>query len=160
MAPAVDGQNSLKTVPCVPKEKKVTNLHFFFHGIIGGKNPTAVVVARANVTTTDNSSPAPSSSIVVDSAPLTIGPEPTSEVIGNVQGLENPVTEKERELAVIGGRGKFRMAKGFAVLKTYFLINTSVIVEYNVTVIHHRNSEALNVSSIEIELNKSLVSTR
>ncbi|XP_021286759.1 dirigent protein 4-like [Herrania umbratica] len=49
----------------------------------------------------------------------------------------NPVIEKERELSVVGGRGKFRMAKGFALLKTYFLNETTVIVEYNVTVIHY-----------------------
>ncbi|XVE93802.1 hypothetical protein REPUB_Repub01dG0226400 [Reevesia pubescens] len=146
---AIVDQYYFKTVPYVPKEKKVTNLHFFFHGTIGGENPTAVTVARAN-----NSSPSPSNSLVVDDAPLTFGPEPTSEAIGNAQGLEvfagrdtttvvvyldfgfteghlngssisifsrNPATEKERELVVIGGRGKFRMAEGVALLKTYHL---------------------------------------
>lgn len=51
----------------------------------------------------------------------------------------NPITEKERELAVVGGRGKFRMATGFAKLKTYFVNSTSgnAIVEYKVTLIHH-----------------------
>ncbi|XWS62667.1 hypothetical protein CRYUN_Cryun06bG0030500 [Craigia yunnanensis] len=170
MAP-VYSQYYSKTEPCVPKEKKVTNLHFFFHGTIGGKNSTAVTVARAIITSNDNSSPAPSNSIVVDNAPLTIGPESTSEIIGNAQGLEvfadrdkttlvlyldfgftkgdlngssisvfsrNPVTEKERELAVVGGRGKFRMAKGFALLKTRSLDNITLIVEYNVTVIHYK----------------------
>ena len=51
----------------------------------------------------------------------------------------NPITETERELAVVGGRGKFRMAKGFAHLKTYFVnfMSGDAIVEYNVTVIHN-----------------------
>ncbi|XVE93803.1 hypothetical protein REPUB_Repub01dG0226500 [Reevesia pubescens] len=49
----------------------------------------------------------------------------------------NLVTETERELAVVGGRGKFRMATGFALLKTYFLNQTNLIVEYNVTVFHY-----------------------
>ncbi|XVE93799.1 hypothetical protein REPUB_Repub01dG0226100 [Reevesia pubescens] len=133
-----------KTVRDAPKAEKVTNLHFFFHDTLGGKNPSAVLVARANIT----------------------------EVIGNAQGLwvssgkdiptlvaffdfgftkgefngssisvfsRNPIVETERELAVVGGRGKFRMAKGFAQLKTYFLnvTNGYAIVEYNVTVIHH-----------------------
>ncbi|KAJ0969051.1 hypothetical protein J5N97_021928 [Dioscorea zingiberensis] len=51
----------------------------------------------------------------------------------------NPVTESERELAVVGGRGKFRMARGFANLKTYSLNATAgvVIVEYHVTVFHY-----------------------
>ncbi|XP_007041908.2 PREDICTED: dirigent protein 4 [Theobroma cacao] len=160
---AVYSQYYAETMPCVPKEKQVTNLHFFFHGTIGGNNPTAVPVARANITSTSNS-------IVVDDAPLTVGPEPTSEVVGNAQGLEvfagrdtttvvvyldfgftkgqfdgssislfsrNPVTQKERELAVVGGRGKFRMAKGFALLRTYSLGKITFIVEYNVTVIHY-----------------------
>ncbi|MBA0785091.1 hypothetical protein Gotri_026290, partial [Gossypium trilobum] len=48
----------------------------------------------------------------------------------------NPITDTEREVAVVGGRGKFRMAKGFALLKTYFLNATTVIVDFNVTVIH------------------------
>ncbi|XWS08230.1 hypothetical protein CRYUN_Cryun41cG0061900 [Craigia yunnanensis] len=51
----------------------------------------------------------------------------------------NPISQKERELAVVGGRGKFRMAKGFAKLKTCFLDLTKgdAIVEYHVTVIHY-----------------------
>ncbi|XVF45491.1 hypothetical protein PTKIN_Ptkin02bG0210900 [Pterospermum kingtungense] len=114
--------------------------------------------------------PAPPNSIVVHNVPLTVGPEPTSEVIGNAQGLEvfaggdtttvvvyldygftkgdlngssisvfsrNPSIERERELAVVGGRAKFRMAEGFAPLKTYFVNQTTVVVEYNVTVIHY-----------------------
>uniref|UniRef100_A0A6N2KSI8 Dirigent protein n=1 Tax=Salix viminalis TaxID=40686 RepID=A0A6N2KSI8_SALVM len=51
----------------------------------------------------------------------------------------NPITNTERELAMVGGRGKFRLARGFAQLKTCFLNTTNgdAIVEYNVTVIHY-----------------------
>ncbi|XVE68444.1 hypothetical protein DITRI_Ditri09bG0069300 [Diplodiscus trichospermus] len=51
----------------------------------------------------------------------------------------NPIADKERELAVVGGRGKFRMAKGFAKLQTYYfdLTKGNAIVEYHVTVIHY-----------------------
>ncbi|KAK7276300.1 hypothetical protein RIF29_17439 [Crotalaria pallida] len=53
----------------------------------------------------------------------------------------NPVSEKttNRELAVVGGRGKFRMARGFAECRTHYLNFTSgdAIVEYNVTVVHY-----------------------
>ncbi|CAN6286437.1 unnamed protein product [Urochloa humidicola] len=44
-----------------------------------------------------------------------------------------------RELAIVGGRGKFRMARGFALLRTHFLDqnNGDAIVEYNVTLHHH-----------------------
>ncbi|XP_039134400.1 dirigent protein 4-like [Dioscorea cayenensis subsp. rotundata] len=52
----------------------------------------------------------------------------------------NPILETNyRELAVVGGRGKFRMARGFAELHTTYMNATSsvVIVEYNVTVFHY-----------------------
>ena len=50
----------------------------------------------------------------------------------------NPVTEAGREVAVVGGRGKFRMARGFAKVKTsYFNATTGdAILEYKVTLIH------------------------
>ncbi|XP_047088999.1 dirigent protein 4-like [Lolium rigidum] len=51
----------------------------------------------------------------------------------------NPVTNDHRELAVVGGRGKFRMARGFAVLRTHYLDtgNGDAIIEYNVTLLHY-----------------------
>lgn len=51
----------------------------------------------------------------------------------------NPAMERERELAVVGGRGKFKMARGFAKLKTIFFIMTTghALVEYKVTVMHY-----------------------
>lgn len=51
----------------------------------------------------------------------------------------NPITEGKRELAVVGGRGRFRMARGVAKLKTYFLNTTNgdAIIEYHVTLVHY-----------------------
>ncbi|OMO92804.1 Plant disease resistance response protein [Corchorus olitorius] len=51
----------------------------------------------------------------------------------------NPIAQTERQLAVVGGRGKFEMAKGVANLKTIFVNYTSgnALVEYHVTVIHY-----------------------
>ncbi|KAE8698718.1 Dirigent protein 4 [Hibiscus syriacus] len=49
----------------------------------------------------------------------------------------NPLIMAEREIAVVGGRGKFRMAKGFALLNPYVLNATNVVIEFNVTVIHY-----------------------
>ncbi|KAK6253820.1 hypothetical protein QUC31_015540 [Theobroma cacao] len=156
----------------VPPAKKVTYLHFFLHDTMSGKNPSAVMVARPNMTTAFNKAPPAFGSVFATDDPLTVGPDLTSEVIGNAQGLwaltgqnvpcltvywdlgftqgkfngssisvfsRNPITQTERELAVVGGRGKFRMATGFAKLKTYFVNFTSgdAIVEYKVTVIHH-----------------------
>ena len=160
------------SLPYVPAPEKVTYLHFFLHDTMSGKNPSAVMVARPNMTTAFNDTPSPFGSVFATSDPLTVGPDLTSKVVGNAQGLvvstgqdvlslvlyldfgftqgefngssfsvfsRNPITQTERELAVVGGRGKFRMATGFAQLKTYFVNITSsdAIVEYNVTVIHH-----------------------
>ncbi|KAM0946938.1 putative dirigent protein [Dioscorea sansibarensis] len=51
----------------------------------------------------------------------------------------NPILETDRELAIVGGRGKFRMARGFANLHRNYINSTSgvVIVEHNVTVFHY-----------------------
>ncbi|KAJ9153319.1 hypothetical protein P3X46_026769 [Hevea brasiliensis] len=52
---------------------------------------------------------------------------------------KNPVMETERELAVVGGSGDFRMARGFAKLRTRSLNITTgnAIIEYNVTLFHY-----------------------
>ncbi|OMO92807.1 Plant disease resistance response protein [Corchorus olitorius] len=171
MAPYCHGYYS-PSKPYVPPRHKVTQLHFFFHDTISGKNPSAILVARPNFPTAFNDTPAPFGSVFATDNPLTVGPNLTSGVVGNARGLwastgqdaltlviywdlgftqgkfngssisvfsRNPITETERELAIVGGRGKFRMAKGFALLKTYFVDFSTgdAIVECNVTVIHH-----------------------
>ncbi|KQK12540.1 dirigent protein 15 [Brachypodium distachyon] len=52
----------------------------------------------------------------------------------------NPVTRKDGiELSIVGGRGAFRMARGYALLRTHkFDVSTGdAVVEYNVTLLHH-----------------------
>ncbi|GMI83531.1 hypothetical protein like AT2G21110 [Hibiscus trionum] len=49
----------------------------------------------------------------------------------------NPIIWAERELSVVGGKGKFRMAKGFALINPYFMNATAAIHVFNVTVIHY-----------------------
>ncbi|CAK7329528.1 unnamed protein product [Dovyalis caffra] len=51
----------------------------------------------------------------------------------------NPVSEAHREVAVVGGRGKFRMARGFAEIKSSYFnaTNGDAILEYKVTLIHY-----------------------
>ncbi|XVE93808.1 hypothetical protein REPUB_Repub01dG0227000 [Reevesia pubescens] len=162
-----------KTVTPAAKLEKVTYLHFFLHDILSGENPSAVMVARANLTNKDNS-PTPFGSLFAIDDPLRVGPEPTSEIIGNAQGLylsssqdaskftivlyvdfafttgkfngssfslfsRNPVTEADREVAIVGGRGQFRMARGFAKIKTSYFnaTNGDAILEYSVTLYHY-----------------------
>ncbi|GAV80543.1 Dirigent domain-containing protein [Cephalotus follicularis] len=163
-------QYSSTSVPYVSPKEQVTNLHFYFHDTLSGKNPTSILVAKPN---NSDTSLAPFGSVFAVSDPLTVGPKLTSEVIGNARGIyvlaaarnepvtlvmyldfgftsgefngssisvfsRNPVLEKERELAVVGGRGKFKMARGYALLNTYFIDSSGdAIVEYNVTVFHY-----------------------
>uniref|UniRef100_A0A0D9W0H2 Dirigent protein n=1 Tax=Leersia perrieri TaxID=77586 RepID=A0A0D9W0H2_9ORYZ len=52
----------------------------------------------------------------------------------------NPVLQGNgRELSIVGGRGAFRMARGYALLKTHYLDtgNGDAIIEYNVTLLHY-----------------------
>ncbi|KAK8668481.1 hypothetical protein V6N13_105934 [Hibiscus sabdariffa] len=129
------------------------------------------LVAHPNFTTAFNDTPVPFGSVFATDDPLTVGPNLTSGVIGNAQGLwastgqdvlslvvywdfgftqgkfngssfsvfsREPVTQPEHELAVVGGRGEFRMAKGFAKVKTYFadFSTADSILEFSVTLIH------------------------
>ncbi|EEF34114.1 dirigent protein 4 [Ricinus communis] len=146
-----------ETLPFKPMEEQVSYLRFFFHHTLSGKNPTAVLIARPNITNGGEPRTPFGYLYAVDDI-LTTGREPTSEVIGNAQGMyvssgkddlslvvyldfaitkgqfngssfsvfsRNPVLDIERELAVVGGRGQFRLARGFCHLKTISVNGTS-----------------------------------
>ncbi|GFP89024.1 dirigent protein 23 [Phtheirospermum japonicum] len=133
-------------------KEKLTKIHFYFHDIVSGKNPSAIP-------------------IMMDDA-LTIGPEPDSKVIGRAQGIygsasfeeigllmtlnyvftdgeyngstlsvlgHNPVLHKYREMPIVGGSGIFRLARGVATARTFSLNVTTgdAVVEYNVFVLHY-----------------------
>ncbi|KQK12545.1 dirigent protein 15 [Brachypodium distachyon] len=154
--------------------EKVTNLHFYMHDTVAGKDATDVPVAHgANFIPTPGtiSSLFPFSSVYVFDNVLTEGWERSSRVVGNAQGMyimsskdgntidmavdyelteyknssfsvltRNPVGDGDgRELTVVGGRGAFRMARGFIILPTERLNTTTLdaVIEYNVTLIHH-----------------------
>ncbi|XP_057788620.1 dirigent protein 21-like [Salvia miltiorrhiza] len=144
--------------------EKITKLHFYFHDLAKGKNVTAAVVARSNVTSFG----------VLASAddPLTVRPELTSKRVGYLKGLymtasfeevdllmamtfvftdetyngsslsvlgHNPHQHLYRELPVVGGSGRFRLARGVASLQTYFYNRTigNAIVEVDIMVFHY-----------------------
>ncbi|XP_057788619.1 dirigent protein 21-like [Salvia miltiorrhiza] len=144
--------------------EKMTKLHFYFHDLSKGKNVTAVVVARSNVTSFG----------VLASAddPMTVGPELMSKRVGYLKGLymtasfeevdllmamtfvftdeiyngsslsvmgHNPHQHLYREVPVVGGSGRFRLARGVATLHNYFhnLTMGKFIVEVDIVVFHY-----------------------
>lgn len=152
--------------------QQTTKLHFYFHDIPNGKNPTAVIIARpANQKTVGFGT------LVMIDDPLTEGPETSSKLVGRAQGMYGEagldssdqqdvssllmtitlsftqekfngssisilgryrVSDEQREMPIVGGTGVFRLARGYALAKTYkYDPKTGVAVsEYNVFVLH------------------------
>ncbi|KAL0346309.1 UNVERIFIED_CONTAM: Dirigent protein 21, partial [Sesamum radiatum] len=133
------------------KEQKLSHLHFYFHDIVSGRQPTAVRVAEAAVT---NSSATGFGLVVMMDDPLTVGPNLSSRIVGRAQGIyasadlsnlgllmvlnfaftegkfngstlsvlgRNAVFSAVRELPIVGGSGVFRFAKGYAEARTHEL---------------------------------------
>nr|VDC63629.1 unnamed protein product [Brassica rapa] len=129
---------------------KVTNLQFYFHDTLSGKNPTAVKVAQA--ADTDKSPTLFGSVFMVDDA-LTETADPKSKLVGRAQGLygssckeelgllmamsfcfedgpykdstismigKNSAMKPVREMPIVGGTGMFRMARGYAIAQTHW----------------------------------------
>lgn len=69
-----------------PVKLKKTHLHFFLHDTLSGKTPSAVQIA-APKTVKDKHNPTPFGSVFALDDLLTEGPEVTSRVIGNAQGM-------------------------------------------------------------------------
>ncbi|XP_057493265.1 dirigent protein 22-like [Actinidia eriantha] len=147
-------------------EQKVTKFHFYFQDLVG---ITTAVVAQSNATATsptffgevfmmDNPltvGPSQASKVIGRAQGLyglssmenfcdvvamnlifTDGPYNGSAL--TVLGY-NPVSQPKREMPVIGGSGVFRMARGVALLNTYYFNFTlgNTTVEYNVIVQHY-----------------------
>ncbi|KAG8368119.1 hypothetical protein BUALT_Bualt15G0012000 [Buddleja alternifolia] len=136
-------------------KEKVTKLHFYFHDIVGGENPTAIVVAQSNSTIL---SPTFFGFIRMMDNALTVGPELGSKIVGRAQGIygsasfkemdllmtlnyvftdgkyngssisvlgHNPILHEYREMPIVGGSGVFRMARGIATAQTVMFNDTS-----------------------------------
>ncbi|CAI9089903.1 OLC1v1024555C1 [Oldenlandia corymbosa var. corymbosa] len=142
------------------KKEKLTTIHFFFQDVVSGKTPTAVEIARSRLTgpptffgltrvfddpLTVTGSPKSktigygqgiySLTSQEDLALLftfnfvfTDGKYKGSTL--SVQG-HNPLEEKYREMAIIGGSGIFRLARGSAVASTYWANATSQDVSFH-----------------------------
>ncbi|KAK4437666.1 Dirigent protein 23 [Sesamum alatum] len=144
----------------------ITTLQFYFHDNPRGQNPTTTNIAQGPQT--NNSSTLFGLLTMLDD-PLTVGPDPSSKVVGRARGLYgsagqmelrlimvvsygftdgiyngssfsllsiNPALQPVREMAIVGGTGLFRLASGYAVVRTYWLDATTgnVITGYNVTI--------------------------
>ncbi|KAJ0976956.1 hypothetical protein J5N97_012430 [Dioscorea zingiberensis] len=144
-------------------EEKMTHLHFYVHSNFIGSNPMApirVVKGPKNETTLFGS-------ILVMDNPVTAGPEIETELIGQAQGFAVGVVRDNSNLLyivnlvftggkykgstlsaqcrttsecwIIGGTGKFRLARGYGMLKSYSINKTTgvVIVEIDAFVLHY-----------------------
>nr|CAN61168.1 hypothetical protein VITISV_038109 [Vitis vinifera] len=80
------------------KEEKLSHLHFYFHDIISGPKPTAVRVAEAAMT---NKSATMFGAVLMMDDPLTVGPEPSSKLVGRAQGIYASASQEEMGLLMV-----------------------------------------------------------
>ncbi|MCL7040440.1 hypothetical protein MKW94_015588 [Papaver nudicaule] len=65
--------------------KKATRLHFYFHDMVSGKNPTAIPIAQAPTAPIQSSTMFGTLRMIDD--PLTEGFDASSKVVGRAQGM-------------------------------------------------------------------------
>lgn len=132
------------------KREKLSHLHFYFHDIVSGRNPTTALVAKAATT---NTSATGFGFLVMIDDPLTVGPNVSSKMVGRAQGMyasadqsevgllmvmnfaflegkfngstlsvlgRNQVFTAVREMPIVGGSGVFRFARGYSQARTFF----------------------------------------
>ncbi|KAK9912936.1 hypothetical protein M0R45_036768 [Rubus argutus] len=162
----IHGLFSEQSVSAIRMEK-LTRLHFYFHDIHAGQNPTAIrIVGPPN-----KSVGSFGTSFMIDD-PLTEEPEASSKLVGRAQGIyafasqqdsgllmvlnfafiegmyngstlsilgRNPFMDTIREMPIVGGSGVFRYARGYALAKTFSFSEKTedAVVQYNVCVLHH-----------------------
>ncbi|XP_019242724.1 PREDICTED: dirigent protein 22-like [Nicotiana attenuata] len=151
----------------IKRSEKTSHLHFYFHDIVSGKNPSSIKVISPG----GDGIYGFGKTFIFDDA-LTVGPNASSKVIGIAQGIysiasqselallmvltfefiegkydgssisilgRNSVPRDVREMPIVGGTGLFRFARGYALAHTFkFDINSGdATVEYNVFVQHY-----------------------
>ncbi|MBA0582186.1 hypothetical protein Gorai_024337 [Gossypium raimondii] len=141
--------NSLSPKHFGLKRQKLSHLHFYFHDVVSGRNPTAIRVASAALT---NKSETGFDTVVMVHDPLTATPDRNSKLVGKAQGIyasaaqdvvgllmvmnlafvegkyngsalsllgRNTVFSTVREMPIVGGSGLFQFARGYAQAKTH-----------------------------------------
>ncbi|KAL2923977.1 Dirigent protein 11 [Bienertia sinuspersici] len=73
-----------KTISKLQQPTNLTHLQFYFHDYVAGPNPTAIRIAQAKTTDTSRST---FGALVMIDDPLTEGPDNSSKVIGQAQGM-------------------------------------------------------------------------
>lgn len=66
-------------------KEKLTKLHFYFHDILGGENPSAITVVQPNSTIVRSATSFGLIRMMDDV--LTVGPKPDSKILGRAQGI-------------------------------------------------------------------------
>ncbi|KAJ3675515.1 hypothetical protein LUZ60_004557 [Juncus effusus] len=140
----------------------MTHLHFYMHDIVSGSNPTAIQVAKAPSNSSGFGSirviddPLTKGPNLITNAVgqaqgfyATAGLSGTELFLsanilftgGNYNGStvsifgRDSIFDSVRELSVIGGSGKFRMARGYVLLKTVSASARSVILDVDLFVL-------------------------
>ncbi|CBI29979.3 hypothetical protein VitviT2T_012867 [Vitis vinifera] len=80
------------------KHEKLSHLHFYFHDIVTDPNPTTVRVAEA---TMSNTLVTTFGDVFVMDDPLTVGPEPSSKLVGRAQGIYASAWQEEVGLLMV-----------------------------------------------------------
>lgn len=152
-------------------EETLTHMKFFWHDIVGGPNPTSITVVESAskepytfgyVNMIDNLltvGPELDSKVLGRAEGFYAMASQDDYALLMIQNLvlmdgkfngstitlvgRNPVSEKVKEIPVMGGTGFFRLARGYALAKTYYADpNTGdATVEYNVYVTRFEGNE-------------------
>ncbi|XP_074353049.1 dirigent protein 21-like [Apium graveolens] len=102
-----ESQDFTKTIPRKTlglEKEKLSHLHFYFHDIVSGRNPTAVRVASAAMTdglSMTNTSATFFGLVQVMDDPLTVGPELSSKQVGRAQGIYSSASLNELGLLMV-----------------------------------------------------------
>lgn len=148
------------------RNEVITTLQFYFHDTFSGQNPSAVRIAQAPSTTNSSTifgslvmiddaltiGPEASSKMVGRARGMygSAGQTDFGLIMilsyGFTDGIYdgssfsmlsiNPVMQRVREMAIVGGTGLFRLARGYAIAQTYWVdaATGDAIVGYNVTI--------------------------